>query len=905
MGKSIILSSKKNKNSVDENILLNEEINTTFNKLPVGNIESTLDQYQQYIKEKDKSNKYRFVFTINPICSNVLFNRITEIVKNEGGNGCIYVKKSNLLNGIKTSSAEAYNYLTNYKGYTDGTSISKDEFIKDTAFSHDSIGGYEYHCGLDIFTNHRFRGKYNYAIINPLKSDETNKNFNTYLDDMRDYNGDAIKQIERKDTGIAKEHIYTKDTLITMYQSINNNLIERNGWFGFINKATTEHDNASTKEKGYESRLYGKITINKILCNKSTCEFVDMYPDRTLFSFIPKYNKYRKRNEKNWDYLLTYPYTSTKNNNLIHKNIQNKDIYGIRAVFINELSNTRITDGADLPKSGQIFINTSISNNLKPGDRVKILVVDSETYYEVHNTIKVINTGIAGSNTTTTFSVSAEEIIGYVESLTMCDVVLYVSKVVKGLSCEYYVRKFKAIPNINNQNGDFNSNINRLGFCNNIYGDTITQIVYNDTIDVSDLRDNLGRELSEIYLTIIKRNRGYSEWYGGSPGSDTVEFSHCFGPVSSGFDIIDTTLNEYNIHRIHNVSKKIVEAVNLTVSDSALENNITVDSYDFYGDIVELDVANMKETILEDVQHRFNTYQREYSLTNSFGNKVQDDEIVKDDFWTDMKNSINDDVFQNPFEITEGVSQQSTKKNSPKTYATTSLEDYFFKGYDDFEGNTSDYFTGSTISENGSSNIAPEGYFYKAHYRIPLREFSETINEGYDILLTFTANTSNTSITTDKNYYFNVGDEIFAYNKKTNEKKIYFVKGVSGETFNVIGLNTTITDRNNYVFFKPNPEKPDGAYRLENTSGKYIWREFKKTEEIMMDDELYDQTFTNGATYIHKNINFLLKRQDPYGIYNMSFKNSTNSKLQSAEVYGKYKDIENGIYFAKGENTLC
>ena len=38
----------------------------------------------------------------------------------------------------------------------------------------------------------------------------------------------------------------------------------------------------------------------------------------------------------------------------------------------------------------------------------------------------------------------------------------------------------------------------------NIYSDDIAQILFNDDIEIGNLRDNLGREPSEIYLTIVK-----------------------------------------------------------------------------------------------------------------------------------------------------------------------------------------------------------------------------------------------------------------------------------------------------------------------------------------------------------------------------------------------------------------
>lgn len=44
--------------------------------------------------------------------------------------------------------------------------------------------------------------------------------------------------------------------------------------------------------------------------NNKACEIYNMYPDISLFSFVPKYNKYQQRKESNWDYCLTYPYLS-------------------------------------------------------------------------------------------------------------------------------------------------------------------------------------------------------------------------------------------------------------------------------------------------------------------------------------------------------------------------------------------------------------------------------------------------------------------------------------------------------------------------------------------------------------------------------------------------------------------
>ena len=51
---------------------------------------------------------------------------------------------------------------------------------------------------------------------------------------------------------------------------------------------------------------------------------------------------------------------------------------------------------------------------------------------------------------------------------------------------------------------------------------------------------------------------------------------------------------------------------------------------------------------------------------------------------------------------------------------------------------------------------------------------------------------------------------------------------------------------------------------------KFIWRPLVAPSEMIQDDELYDTPFSNGRFYIEKNVNFFLRRQDPYGKYGLS-----------------------------------
>lgn len=104
-------------------------------------------------------------------------------------------------------------------------------------------------------------------------------------------------------------------------------------------------------------------------------------------------------------------------------------------------------------------------------------------------------------------------------------------------------------------NGEYRNDFDKeqypLAFSRTIYNDKITQITFTDTIDITDIKDNLGRPLSELYVTIVKNNQGYQRWYksespttmpykesNNDPTIDVdIEFSHCFGRLNSGLNM--------------------------------------------------------------------------------------------------------------------------------------------------------------------------------------------------------------------------------------------------------------------------------------------------------------------------------------------------------------------------------
>ena len=1029
--KKILKSSNVSMLGVDEDVLLSIDLASNDRKLPVSNVESTLDQYRQYVKENDESNKYRLVFTINPVCSNVLYNHITEITSGVGTDLKFY--------GKKEKTVDKTNKYVNYK-YGESHKVNREELIKDTGYSHNECGNFTYHCGIDIFNNHRFRNT-EFVTVNGKGNQSTCKDYNTIEDTLREYDGSVVK-IPTLSSGEKATHLYFRNTIKPFSESIQDNLVEKDGWFGFTNPTSLEFTNFKVGDSGY--------TINKVINNETSCAFIDLYPTRKEFTFIPYQNNTYRRIEKNWDYCITYPYKNYYNNELVSLYDEDKEIVanGIRCEFTDGNGNRvydfdALINGDGSNEYFDVIICSRIRNNIKPGDYLNITLAcsanDRICYTVIKRSVKVKSTGLGQYGQSYYFTVNSSDISYALKTLknkaggngidtaNVDEIYCYVQRMPNGRACKYYFRKFRRLPNFKNTDvsnineiserdirdnclNDFNSSLNKLGFGRNIYGDRMAQIVFNDDIDTTGIYDNLGRELHELYLTIIKTNKGHDKWYSISPkyNSSEVEISHCFGEVTSGIDMpwpLDKEHNEldkYNVHKIHGLNSDFISSApsNAKVWDSTnrkyvwytipqnktisyrnsdhvqigfidndwhytfrqdysveteydektivyefeydpaihnifefsfrvpdgstipndeglfiqwnlakdnrmkvgstytltfdlgklfgsqvisnyslrgagsllpfpvsvdyLENNLTREGDNngvFFGDIVELDETIVEEYVLEKVQHRFNTGQRE-DTTGEY-DKIMVDEILSDDY--------------------DGTFKISTK---------------------------------SLLKEGLPANLAPEGYYYQAHYAIPIKEFSETVNEGQHTIVKFTdINTSNNiaTATTDKNYFFNVSDEIYIYDK-SGKKYVGVITEVSGSDFTNIkfttdGLDIDSSNVADYNFFKPNKLKPTTAYDFDDGSGIYKWREFNSCENVSRDSELYDMVFTNGAHYIHKNINFFLKRQDPYGLFGLNYYG--NEELQDTdenylllEQGGLEKDVTQGDYLDT-DITLC
>ena len=654
---------------------LNVDLSAKSRLIPYSTAAGMLGLNDLYLSERDACETYRMVFTVNPVCTNALFNAVTEPVFKEGSDEAI--------NLVQTSVSR-----TDPKVFPEGTmnqsggSVDQIAAVRDTEYSHERIGNFVYHCGYDLFNNHLLRSNEFEHVQMDDTSAHLNKNFfNTIFDFAVDYSGKTVTRVTGESKGPFRGGKITENDRenIRMYQLDNIKSINAafydglrlvDGWYGFYNIGYINIPNGELKGE--------KISLNKVINNEPACGFIDMYPDRSLYSFIPKPNRFRKRLERNWDCTIVYPYESDYDMfNTINENDANAIKVINRKVVYNNV-------GDEL-----IQLHSLLRHTLSPGDYVRLYYKADGSDNLTRFSVPVIVVGVGNTEhheENRYFTIKLTDVDSFCEvdpdtreimlkgETTGIPVSFFYKKIDNGYDNRYYFRKFKELkyfqyievdpetvegtpvrvtkmPTIANEYSptaitfdgacflldarSLTYTQNKIAFASNIYGDRVAQVIFNDDINISGLKDNLGRPLSTVYFMVAKTNRGHKEWYDeGITTDEAVEFSHCFSDVTSGLDLPrDAESTDYNVRKLYNVF--VDDCANeeyynglLSILDEApkgdysgtpmpLESAITIDSKsvdykdEFYGDIVEFSKADFRETVIEKVYHRFNTAQRE------------------------------------------------------------------------------------------------------------------------------------------------------------------------------------------------------------------------------------------------------------------------------------------------------
>ena len=82
----ILLNSVRLPNNVNETTQIQLGIQNTNKPIPLNDIDTTVDQYEQFLKERKDSTIYRFYGVIKPVINNVLFNENVKIYRDNNGN---------------------------------------------------------------------------------------------------------------------------------------------------------------------------------------------------------------------------------------------------------------------------------------------------------------------------------------------------------------------------------------------------------------------------------------------------------------------------------------------------------------------------------------------------------------------------------------------------------------------------------------------------------------------------------------------------------------------------------------------------------------------------------------------------------------------------------------------------
>lgn len=888
-----LLQENRDKKEYNKNASVSVNVENVQKLVPEMDFLSDFSSMGLEMKERSECNKVRMSFHITPLCTNAMHNNVTEIVRYEGSDSAMVLNSSG--------------YVT-VSGALKPDGWCQHSAIMDTELSSKS-NGFSYHCGIDIFGNHTLRNK---SFRSVCSAKTVTDKFNTLSDNMREWDGNPVTVPPYGNEPEYESHMYSLDGIMSFEDCIANRMKEKEGWLGFRN--------ASTLPVQYEvNGEYEAYEINRTICSEKPGSFIDLYPGRDLYTFKPKWNPYRKRYERNWDFRITYPSSSTTDVSFI-----SKDTGGLKAVYIDECS-PLLTGGRNL-----LFVYSVSRHGLSVGDGVTIYrtyldgkdtvsevmyrnatvvrlgdgVSDNEdfvfavryngTAISTHwlsiydftdgsfsegdkyakakvRDVKSVSTDVSEQSQKGGDSYSLSESLRYAyKNGNDSDRYYFVNKrvnidpqaqdisfrrCVDGEELDYYVRMFSEVPNWKYASSalteetspsmetqcaasGFSMTDGRLSFSESVYGDSVGQVIVNDDVDLSYMKDNLGRPVSEVFLTIVKKDNGYREWYGKdgaamNPQSDKVEVSHAFGKLSEGFELsmesLVTPERHPNVRLFQNVDSFCTEPLNAYDSD---EHPV------FYGDLCCFSKSKFLEESIDYGRIRFNTAQRE---------------------------------------LVSGDTAYEVNQMYGKNYTRVIVDDII--GDDESEGGFS---VVTSYLGNSAECVCKEGVYYIPHYQVPIHEIGglEYVSANYTGIrrFTFLEGGAGYRIKTNGANYMMKGDSgSICHTDESGTKRWYHFtveSVVSEKEFSVTGF-VGVSQYEVASMFTPSSIKrmdvihrPDGippyAVLCDFGGYRYTWRDvIHNGSEVTC--EMRRIPFANGAFYSETGVILALRRQDPFG----------------------------------------
>ena len=435
------------------------------------------------------------------------------------------------------------------------TSVNTDTFIKVNLEGNERLlPTNEINRVVDVnkvFNNER-QSTTKYRIIGTIKPLISNVLFDISGNDT----WDTLRQsqflddpYDNDDTGLGS---------ITWEESYATNLKERDGWFGY-----------------YDPNFVAS----------GACKFFDMNPKREKFSLKPA-----ESGDKRWELTITYPWSADTSHPLVYDGVNN--ISGLRVTGL-EVANV---GGREV-----LLLSTPLMHNLAQGDRVRLRGLPSP-YNVSDGDYRVIRVGRDnGDMKEYTFSV----MIDWAGTQNPIDTRM--NRLVANHESEYYIRLFKKVRTVNASinNGvieDDDYELYPAAFAQTVFRDEVCQFVVNEDIEIKDLVDNLGRPLSELYLTLIK----------------TRDFT--FTPIQVGLEIgfVDGSYEPFipDIRRLHDDIGSVGQnpQENPFISPAPLNPDIKITDDYYHGDVVDYNRFELIEYTIGRVGHRFNTTNRSQML---------------------------------------------------------------------------------------------------------------------------------------------------------------------------------------------------------------------------------------------------------------------------------------------------
>jgi hypothetical protein len=345
-------------------------------------------------------------------------------------------------------------------------------------------------------------------------------------------------------------------------------IVESNGWFGYYDD---DKDTAQSYEQSAEN-----FNDNQ----SSLCQFIPFDPGYNRLNFIDP------DGVPNYRLKMTYPAYTT-------------DL----ELVTNGGSSVSLSDGLPVVNLTGITINdreytileTAIQHGLTDDDEIKLYNFTDNTGNDLglnDRLFKVFKLGDQKNDNkerVVVLDINPNEI-----SLNLG--ASSITRWVDDIESTYYVRVFSALTN-----EELEYDIYPTGYETNYYDDGVASYNFKNDIDIDGIKDNLGRPLSEVFLTIIKK----------SGDTTTQTLNDIYWETESGISNFWTQKTGGFITTKNENINYNIRAYNDSNFNQLYFSGITEDDTQFIGDIVEYNENELYEKVLEDFYQRINTSYRE------------------------------------------------------------------------------------------------------------------------------------------------------------------------------------------------------------------------------------------------------------------------------------------------------